>query len=192
MITQDEHTAATTEQPHHFHNPHRYSLSPRQFLKRADPKLTHPTVLAHAKHRASDIQLRIADAITAFAGSMWFIYIHIVIFVVWMVWFESNPWPMLTLVVSLEAIFLSTFVMIGQNRQAAFQQEKADRDYQEQEMLLVENTKLTRLIYQLSDDIDKQIATEVSAQLRAINEKQDIQNLKTIDPSVSRSTDATK
>lgn len=40
--------------------------------------------------------------------------------------FEKSPWPTLTLVVSLEAIFLSTFVVIGQNRQAAFQQVKVD------------------------------------------------------------------
>jgi uncharacterized membrane protein len=55
---------------------------------------------------------------------MGFVYLHIVLFTVWMVAVESRPWPTLTLIVSLEAIFLSTFVMIGQNRQAAFQQEK--------------------------------------------------------------------
>jgi Protein of unknown function (DUF1003) len=49
---------------------------------------------------------------------------------------ESSPWPTLTLIVSLEAIFLSTFVMIGQNRQAAFQQAKADHDFTEQELEL--------------------------------------------------------
>ncbi|HEV7565944.1 MAG TPA: DUF1003 domain-containing protein, partial [Microbacteriaceae bacterium] len=59
----------------------------------------------------------------------------------------------LTLAVSLEAIFLSTFVMIGQNRQAAFQQAKADRDYSEQEGLLVENTDLTRTIHELTKQI---------------------------------------
>ena len=54
-------------------------------------------------------------------------------FAVWMVVLEKNPWPTLTLVVSLEAIFLSTFVMIGQNRQAAFQQAKADHDFEAQD-----------------------------------------------------------
>ena len=52
-----------------------------------------------------------------------FVYVHVVVFAVWML-FVEQPWPTLTLVVSLEAIFLSTFVMIGQNR-AAFQQAKA-------------------------------------------------------------------
>ena len=80
----------------------------------------HPVVIAHQLERAASVQLRIADAITAFAGSMRFVYIHAVIFAVWMLFLEADPWPKLTLVVSLEAIFLSTFVMIGQNRQAAF------------------------------------------------------------------------
>jgi hypothetical protein len=72
------------------------------------------------KHNgAHDIQLRVADWITAYAGSMNFVYLRILLFTIWMLFVERNPWPTLTLIVSLEAIFLSTFVMIGQNRQAA-------------------------------------------------------------------------
>lgn len=82
----------------------------------------HPVVVAHEAHRAADLQLRVADAITSFAGSMRFVYLHALLFAGWMAFVESDPWPKLTLVVSLEAIFLSTFVMIGQNRQASFQQ----------------------------------------------------------------------
>jgi uncharacterized membrane protein len=128
-------------------------LRPAKLLKIKDPKAVHPTVLAEAQKRAASVQLRVADAITSFAGSMWFVYVHIVLFAVWMVFGEKNPWPTLTLVVSLEAIFLSTFVMIGQNRQAEFQQAKADRDYTEQEQLLVENTDITRKINDLSAQI---------------------------------------
>jgi uncharacterized membrane protein len=47
---------------------------------------------------------------------MGFVYVHVAVFATWMTWFEANPWPTLTLAVSLEAIFLSTFVMISQNR----------------------------------------------------------------------------
>ncbi|HEY0691297.1 MAG TPA: DUF1003 domain-containing protein [Kribbella sp.] len=82
-------------------------------------------MVAHQRERAVDLQLRVADAITAFAGSMTFVYLHAALFVFWMVLLEADPWPKLTLIVSLEAIFLSTFVMIGQNRQAAFQKAKA-------------------------------------------------------------------
>ncbi|MCU1483866.1 MAG: hypothetical protein JWN67_612 [Actinomycetia bacterium] len=115
--------------------------------------MSHPAVLAHQEHRAADWQLRVADAITAFAGSMRFVYIHIAAFAVWMLVFEQSPWPTLTLIVSLEAIFLSTFVMIGQNRQADFAQRKADHDFQEQELELKQNTDLTRSIERMAHEI---------------------------------------
>jgi uncharacterized membrane protein len=112
-------------------------------------------VLAHEAQRAADVQVRIADAITAFAGSMKFVYVHVVVFAVWMLVIESSPWPTLTLVVSLEAIFLSTFVMIGQNRASAFQQAKADHDFVEQELELKTNTDLTREIYTLTTELHR-------------------------------------
>jgi uncharacterized membrane protein len=121
----------------------------------------HPVVLEHQARRAKDIQLRIADAITTYAGSMPFVYVHIVLFAVWMLFIERNPWPMLTLVVSLEAIFLSTFVMIGQNRQAAFQQAKADHDFVEQELELKTNTQLTREIHTLTTELHRRVMRDV-------------------------------
>jgi uncharacterized membrane protein len=120
-------------------------------LPKIDPNVPHsPVVLRQFEKRAADAQLRIADSITAFAGSMRFVYLHVVLFTVWMLVFEKSPWPTLTLIVSLEAIFLSTFVMIGQNRQAAFQQAKADHDYLREEAMLKENTDLTRQIHELT------------------------------------------
>jgi uncharacterized membrane protein len=113
----------------------------------------HPIVVKFNAQRAADVQLRIADHITAFAGSMRFVYLHTGLFAVWMLIFEKSPWPTLTLVVSLEAIFLSTFVMIGQNRQASFQQAKADHDFVEEEQELKENTQLTREIADLTKQI---------------------------------------
>ena len=71
--------------------------------------------------------------------------------------FERSPWPTLTLIVSLEAIFLSTFVMIGQNRQAALQQVKADHDFVASEQELHTNTELTRLVHQLTTQIHAQL-----------------------------------
>jgi uncharacterized membrane protein len=116
--------------------------------------------MEHAAHRAADVQLRIADAITAFAGSMKFVYIHAVAFAVWMLVLERDPWPKLTLIVSLEAIFLSTFVMIGQNRQADFAQRKADHDFTEQEQELKLNTDLTRAIHALAQQIHAKVLAE--------------------------------
>ena len=114
----------------------------------------------HTRERAADVQLRIADAITAFAGSMPFVYIHAVGFAVWMLVVESDPWPRLTLIVSLEAIFLSTFVMIGQNRAAAFQQAKADHDFVEQELELKTNTEITRAIHTLTTELHRRLLSE--------------------------------
>ncbi|MCW2604423.1 MAG: hypothetical protein JWN61_2558 [Pseudonocardiales bacterium] len=117
----------------------------------------HPVVTALRLKRSSDLQLRVADAITKFAGSMLFVYLHIVLFAVWMLAVESTPWPTLTLVVSLEAIFLSTFVMIGQNRAASFQQAKADHDFLEQELELKTNTQLTREIHVLTTELHRRV-----------------------------------
>ncbi len=118
-----------------------------------------PVVVQEAERRAASIQLRIADAITTFAGSMRFVYAHIVIFAVWMIFFEKFPWPSLTLVVSLEAIFLSTFVMIAQNRQASFAQAKADHDFVSQEKELMTNTELTKEIHRLTTELHGRLMT---------------------------------
>jgi uncharacterized membrane protein len=123
-------------------------------MRTLDPEVQHhPAVIEQFNKRAADAQLRIADRITHFAGSMSFVYLHAVIFATWMLVFEKSPWPTLTLIVSLEAIFLSTFVMIGQNRQAAFQQAKADHDYGDINRLLVENTELTKQIHNLTEEV---------------------------------------
>jgi uncharacterized membrane protein len=117
----------------------------------------HPVVARARLKRAEDVQLKVADAITAFAGSMPFVYVHVVLFAVWMLLIERTPWPTLTLVVSLEAIFLSTFVMIGQNRAADFQQAKANHDFQEQELELKTNTQLTREIHALTTELHRRV-----------------------------------
>ncbi|MFF7209165.1 DUF1003 domain-containing protein [Streptomyces sp. NPDC008238] len=86
--------------------------------------------------RGRGAQDRVADVITAFAGSMAFVYVHIVWFTVWILLnqglagpggvFDPYPFGLLTMIVSLEAIFLSTFVMVSQNRQAARDNIRAD------------------------------------------------------------------
>jgi len=126
----------------------------------------HPVVLAEEARRAADVQLRVADWITAFAGSMNFVYLHVAGFALWMLFVESEPWPKLTLIVSLEAIFLSTFVMIGQNRQAAFQQAKADHDFTQQEMELKTNTEITREIHTLTSELHRRLLSDPADQAR--------------------------
>ncbi len=86
------------------------------------------------------LQDRLSDAITSFAGSLHFVYAHLLWFGAWILInlgviaigtkFDPFPFGLLTLVVSLEAIFLSTFVMISQNRQAAREEIRAELDYE--------------------------------------------------------------
>jgi uncharacterized membrane protein len=128
-------------------------LIPRRLVR--DSQVHHPAVLDEARARSEKVHLRLADRITAYAGSMNFVWIHVIVFTVWIALLETYPWPILALVVSLEAIFLSTFVMIGQNRQAAFQQAKADHDFESQELELKTNTELTRQIQLLTEELHR-------------------------------------
>jgi uncharacterized membrane protein len=120
-----------------------------------------PVVVQEAERRAASIQLRVADAITTFAGSMAFVYVHIIIFGVWcatgLFGLDKFPFGFLTMAVSLEAIFLSTFVMIGQNRQASFAQAKADHDFVSQEKELLTNTDLTKEIHRLTAELHSRL-----------------------------------
>ncbi len=97
-------------------------------------------------------QDRIADAVTRFTGSMRFVYIHLVLFGTWIVinlgWLPVVPrfdpsFVVLAMVASVEAIFLSTFVLISQNRMSALADKRADLDLQ---VSLLSEHEITRLI----------------------------------------------
>ena len=99
----------------------------------------NPALEHHARKRAESIQNSVADRITTFAGSMGFVYIHIIWFAVWILWnsglfhvhaFDPFPFGLLTMVVSLEAIYLSTFVMISQNRQNERSEVRSEIDFE--------------------------------------------------------------
>ena len=93
--------------------------------------------IVHALLRAQD---RAADRVTAFAGSLNFVYLHSVWFGIWValnigifgsaIAFDKYPFGLLTMIVSLEAIFLSTFVMVSQNRQSARSDIRAQLDFE--------------------------------------------------------------
>ena len=123
------------------------------------PIQPNPALVQHAEQRAANVQNRIADQITAFAGSMRFVYLHVLWFGLWIgLGAEEYPYGLLTMIVSLEAIFLSTFVMISQNRADAKRQVIADlewktvreEDEQNRELLRLSNQilELTKLIHE--------------------------------------------
>ncbi|MDP9242394.1 MAG: DUF1003 domain-containing protein [Actinomycetota bacterium] len=121
----------------------------------------HPALVQLREERARSVQNRVADAITRFAGSMWFAYVHIVWFSMWIgLGFEHYPYGLLTMIVSLEAIFLSTFVMISQNRQDEARRRLADQEWrmvqseesQNEELIGLSNQilTLTKAIHELT------------------------------------------
>jgi uncharacterized membrane protein len=112
----------------------------------------NPALLEHARKRAESVQNRIADRITAFSGSMAFVYIHVVWFGCWIGFgVEKYPYGLLTMIVSLEAIFLSTFVMISQNRADAKRQVVADQQWQTVQEEDRQNRQLLDLSHQILD-----------------------------------------
>ena len=126
----------------------------------------NPVLVQHAVNRAESVQNRIADRITAFAGSMAFVYIHIVWFGCWIgLGVEHYPYGLLTMIVSLEAIFLSTFVMISQNRADAKRQIIADQQWQtvkEEDSQNEELLELSRQILQLTKEVHAYAATRTT------------------------------
>jgi uncharacterized membrane protein len=113
--------------------------------------------MKHAEERAEKAQNRVADRITAFSGSMLFVYVHIIWFGCWIGFgVEKYPFGLLTMIVSLEAIFLSTFVMISQNRADAKRQVLADQQWktvQEEDQQNLELLKLSKQILALTKEV---------------------------------------
>jgi uncharacterized membrane protein len=153
--------ASGDEQPTHVEHP-RWLI--------AEP---NPALVEHARERAENTQNRIADRITAFAGSMAFVYISIAWFACWIGFgVEKYPYGLLTMIVSLEAIFLSTFVMISQNRADFKRQAAADQqwkmvqeeDQQNKQLIELSNQilELTRAVHAMTCTDGEQRTTPVS------------------------------
>jgi uncharacterized membrane protein len=110
----------------------------------------HPALQLHQQQRHESLQNRVADRVTDFAGSMVFVYVHIAWFIVWISsGVEKFPFGLLTMIVSLEAIFLSTFVMISQNRADGKRQVLADAQWQIVQAEEAQNEQLIALSTQI-------------------------------------------
>jgi uncharacterized membrane protein len=105
----------------------------------------------HKEAQTRGVQDRLADSITRFTGSMRFVYVHLILYGLWIVinlgWLPLRPFDpsfvILAMAASVEAIFLSTFVLISQNRMAALADKRADLDLQ---VSLLAEHEVTRLI----------------------------------------------
>ena len=129
------------------------------------PMPLHPVLRDQHTRRDKSMQLRIADVITSFSGSMRFVYIHVVWFAVWIGFrVEKYPFGLLTMIVSLEAIFLSTFVLISQNRADERRHAMADHEWQLVQAEEKENQELL--------DLSRQIL-ELTQQVHALVKRSD-------------------
>lgn len=139
--------------------------------------MTTTPVAAITSRPPRDVQLRIADAITIFCGSMLFVYVHVVIFGVWIgargFGHDHYPFNFLTMAVSLEAIFLSTFILISQNRQQAI----ADANNRQ-----VEDT-LLKMVNSVVDDEKLDLANEDL--IKELLERIDVDHVQPIEQQLS-------
>src|SRR3954447_1511093 len=134
------------------------------------PQPVNPALVKQAEERTRDIQNRIADKITTFAGSMTFVYLHIIWFASWIGFgVEKYPYGLLTMIVSLEAIFLSTFVMISQNRADAKRQAIADEEWKTVQIEDQQNNQLIEL--SKKQDAENEELIELSKRILALTEE---------------------
>ena len=121
-------------------------------MRRAQPAPVSPALLRNLQERSKRRENRVADQITGFAGSMKFVYIHCVWFASWILLrIEDYPFGLLTMIVSLEAIFLSTFVMISQNRADEKREVLANQQWETVQDEDKQNDELLHLSHQILD-----------------------------------------
>jgi uncharacterized membrane protein len=127
------------------------------------------------EEKGATAEERIAEAITRFTGSMRFVYLHLAFFGFWIVanlgWLPGVPsWDpsfvVLAMIASVEAIFLSTFVLISQNRMSAAADKRADLDLQISLLAEHEVTRLVTLVSAIADRMG--VETQVDAELDEI------------------------
>jgi uncharacterized membrane protein len=127
------------------------------------PEDIHQPEQLHQKMHS--LEGRLADTITEFSGSMGFVYLHIILFSSWILInggflqpfihpFDPFPYGLLTMIVSLEAIFLSTFILISQNRQAlidTYREIEEDKEQREEEK---EQDELEKDVEDIGEEVE--------------------------------------
>lgn len=165
-------------------------------VSRNNPRVVAENISAILKMRAEkerekSLQERAADALTLFSGSMLFVYVHALWFGLWILFntgvlgggkpFDPFPFSLLTLIVSLEAIFLSTFVLISQNHAGRIADKRADLDLQINLLSEHEVTRLLTLTDAIADHLGIQLDKSDNAEL-----EQDVDAKELLDEIESR------
>lgn len=127
-------------------------------------------VMREQMERRRNFESKLADKITAFCGSIGFVYFHIGWFSGWILWnvgllpnlsvFDPFPFGLLTTTVSLEAIFLSMFVLISQNRMGVIADQRADLDLQINLLAEYEITKILQLTDAMADHFEIEVGKD--------------------------------
>src|SRR3982750_315646 len=119
--------------------------------------------LEHKALAASSWSARVSDAISRFAGSLWFVLCHLTVFVAWAAWnaaapehlrFDPYPYGLLTFIVSLEGVLIATFVLITQNRMAAQSDRRDHLNLQVDLLAEQEMTLMLRMLRRISERLD--------------------------------------
>lgn len=129
--------------------------------KETDNNVTKIVKIETAQKQNRSIGEKISETIAVFCGSMVFVYVHIIWFGSWIVinsiipglQFDPFPYTFLTLVVSLEAIFLSTFILISQNHETKLTERRNHLDLQINMLAEQENTKMLELLGLIAEKV---------------------------------------
>ena len=172
------------------HRAHEPEVTPGSVEELTRRNVARIQALEAAEHSKASTADRLADAVTAFAGSMAFVWITVLLIGGWVAWNEAAPaqeridpfpFPLLTLVLSIEAIFLSIFILMSQNRAASVSDKRSHLDLQLNLLSEQENTKMLLMLERIGEavgvetlgdpDVDVLVqATEPEALSRQIDE----------------------
>lgn len=150
-----------TRSPADYHHP----TTVEELTQRNVEVIAQLEAAAQSKINSSD---KIIHAITSFCGSMPFVWLHAVWFGGWLLWngllpikhFDPHPYPVLTLIVALEAIFLATFILISQNHEAKIIERRSHLDLQINLLTEQENTKILSLLMQIAEKLEVDISSD--------------------------------
>jgi uncharacterized membrane protein len=133
--------------------------------------------------RASSWSARVSDAISRFAGSLWFVLVHLAAFVGWAVWnatapgrlrFDPYPYGLLTFIVSLEGVLIATFVLITQNRMAAQSDRRDHLNLQVDLLAEQEMTLLLRMLRRISERLGIEPESAEKAKAEKLGEETNV------------------
>ena len=147
---------------------------------------------------ASSWSSRVSDSISAFAGSLWFVLIHLAAFTAWALWnalaptglrFDPYPYGLLTFIVSLEGVLIATFVLITQNRMAVQSDRRDHLNLQVDLLAEQEMTMMLRMLRRISERLDIEPESGEAAQAETLAEETNVFELmKTLDNELPESS----